>query len=703
MNGPVNALAVIGTDLYAGGQFTTAGGNAATNIAKWDGSQWSALGSGVDSAVRALAVSGLDLYAGGAFTSAGGSPANRIAKWNGSTWSGLGSGLDNPVYALAVSGTALYAGGTFTNAGGSGASCVAKWDGSLWSALGSGVWMPSPYSTLVYTLAVAGSDLYVGGQFRAAGGIWATNIARWNGSTWSAVGQGLSSSVSALTVWGSTVYAGAGDVNLPEGPTDIAAWNGSFWSRVALLGGANNGAAVLLASTSGLYAGGTFNTVDGTPAKCIAKWYGGTWSALGSGMEDQVKALAVSGSNVYAGGSFHAAGGTAASLVAKWNGSGWSALGSGISAPASSPYFGGGVYALAASGDDLYAGGYFNTAGGTLVTNIARWNGSAWSSLGWAQSGAVYALAVSGSNLYIGGIFGAADGSVPNHLARWNGSSWMPLGAGVSWNGNVTALAILGSYLYAGGNFIAAGGQPATNVARWNGSSWSAVGLGISAPSGSPYYGGAVSALAVSGNDLYAGGAFPTAGGAPATNIAKWDGTNWSALGSGVGGRYYASFNPSVYALAAAGPELYVGGSFTMAGGSPATNIAKWDGTAWSALGSGTGDYYPWVNALAVSGPCLYAGGGFTTAGGKPAASIAQAIAIAGDWLQIHGGFPGPATNTLQYVGVPNAQYLVRFATNMTSSPWFDLATNTVAADGRGMVLDCTATNDQRFYRISTP
>ena len=70
--------------------------------------------------VCALAVSGSDLYAGGEFTTAGGSAANRIAKWNGSAWSALGSGMggDYPyVYALAVSGSDLYAGGEFTHGG----------------------------------------------------------------------------------------------------------------------------------------------------------------------------------------------------------------------------------------------------------------------------------------------------------------------------------------------------------------------------------------------------------------------------------------------------------------------------------------------------------------------------------------------------------------------------------------------------------
>ena len=85
-------------------------------------------------------MSGTNLYAGGYFTTAGGVTANYIAKWNGSAWSALGSGMGgDPVYALAVSGTNLYAGGDFTTAGGVSANYIAKWDGSAWSALGSGM------------------------------------------------------------------------------------------------------------------------------------------------------------------------------------------------------------------------------------------------------------------------------------------------------------------------------------------------------------------------------------------------------------------------------------------------------------------------------------------------------------------------------------------------------------------------------------
>ena len=130
MNGTVYVLAVSGSDLYAGGNFTMAGGSEAHDIAKWNGSSWAALDSRMNGPVSALTVSGSDMYAGGHFTTAGGSTANYIAKWDGSSWSALGSGMGGVSYpyvcALAVSGSDLYAGGGFTTAGGKVSAYIAR-------------------------------------------------------------------------------------------------------------------------------------------------------------------------------------------------------------------------------------------------------------------------------------------------------------------------------------------------------------------------------------------------------------------------------------------------------------------------------------------------------------------------------------------------------------------------------------------------
>ena len=149
---------------------------------------WTSVGAGVNDWVDALAVSGTNVYAGGRFSRAGGISVGYIAKWNGQTWSGLGTGLNGRVYALAASGTNLYVGGRFTTAGGIVANNIARWNGSSWSALGSGIGNPPDYFEYVYAVAVVGSNVFAGGSFSAAGSVGAHNIAMWNGNSWSPVG-----------------------------------------------------------------------------------------------------------------------------------------------------------------------------------------------------------------------------------------------------------------------------------------------------------------------------------------------------------------------------------------------------------------------------------------------------------------------------------------------------------------------------------
>lgn len=117
---------------------------------------------------------------------------------------------------------------------------------------------------------------------------------------------------------------------------------------------------------------------------------------------------------------------------------------------------------------------------------------------------------------------------------------------------------------------------------------------------------------------LYVGGDFTGMGGVANTaSIAKWNGSAWSALTT--------SLNAGVKALAMApdGTTLYVGGVFTNADGiANADAVASWSGSAWSALSTGANNT---VNSLAV-GPdgTLYAGGAFTTIGGVAIDRIAK-------------------------------------------------------------------------------
>ena len=337
---------------------------------------------------------------------------------------------------------------------------------------------------------------------------------------------------------------------------------------------------------------------------------GGSWSALGiglGGLDNMVSALAaLPNGDLFLGGSFTAAAGIAASRVARWNGSSWSTLASGCNDQVS-------ALAMLASGD-LVAGGGFTIASGVPANHIARWNGTGWSALGGGLNSTVQALAVlPNGDLVAGGSFTTAGGVAANKIARWDGSSWSAIGSGM--NSNVRAFAVLpNGDLVAGGTFTTAGGVTASLIARWNGIAWSGLGSGI----GIPGFPGSdsVNALAVLPNgDLVAGGSFTTAGGVTANRIARWNGSAWSALGGG--------FSSTVMALAVLpNGDLVAGGVFTTAGGVTVNRIARWNGSAWSALGGGLADG---CIALAVlpTGQ-LAVGGNFLTAGGNVSAYFAR-------------------------------------------------------------------------------
>ena len=232
--GNVSWLA-IGPDgvLYAAGSFTSMGGIANTNnIAKWNGSAWSALGTGVTggSGILAMAVdSQNNLYVGGTFTTMGGvANTTRIAKWNGSAWSALGTGANDAVRAIAIGpADIVYIGGDFTTANAVAALRVAVWNGTTFAALSSGM------DNSVRALAVGPNNvLYAGGDMATAGGATVVRTAYWNGSQWAPMGAGLNTTVQVLsvmpdgTVWAGGGFTSSGGVSLRS---PIARWNGSTW------------------------------------------------------------------------------------------------------------------------------------------------------------------------------------------------------------------------------------------------------------------------------------------------------------------------------------------------------------------------------------------------------------------------------------------------------------------------------------------
>jgi hypothetical protein len=711
VSGSVRALATFDDDtgpaLYIGGTFSTVADIQTPSIARWDGTQWNAVGGGITGGTKRVTAmrtfddgTGPALYVGGTFTSAGGVPAANIARWDGSAWSPVGGGLTgyaHEVLTLEVfddgTGSALYAGGRFALAGGQPALALARWNGSQWSIVG-GAFSPVPVLPAIYALLVhddgVAPALYVAGTFHTVAGNPIANIARWDGRSWSALGQGIgrhpNSSVHSLASFddgastGRQLYAAGAFLSASEvSALNIARWDGTKWTDVG--GGLSGAEGTVWSDGAGmsmvpwqanekspplLYVAGCFTRAGEVQVGSIARWDGAAWSDARLGVRGDpggswhdspawihaLLSVTVSGSgSLIAGGSFAIAGDTGAASVASWDGSQWSPLAEGQG-------FVGVINDMTVMNVDgsqqVVAGGNFHAAGTTPASNVARWDGSKWHDLGLGISSPepygdlLKVNCVAQTNeygrdvLYVGGIFSVA-GEVPAlNVARWDGSDWSALGEGISGNpfsregpGIVRALLPLNGDLYAGGHFTHAGGIPAASVARWDGLKWSPMGAGIS---------GTVGTLAALPDDrggytLFSGGYFwsPTT-----SHLARWDGDSWTTFGD-VDAQVYDSL---VFdAGAGDGPALYIGGAFSFAGGVACPHVARWNGSNWSAVGSGIdGSVYELAIQESASGPTLYISGTFQSAGGHAVKNIARFED--GEWAPLDEGLTSSAEDT---------------------------------------------------------
>lgn len=294
-DGAVNAVVAGGPEVWAGGTFRSMAGVDSPALARRDGEGWRACpnpfvevhalalagdrliaagdsgrvasysrGSGSWSELHglraergpilALAVRGSEVYAGGGITFAAGARATYLARWNGS-WSPLGE-LDGIVRALAFCGDELYVGGSFVRG-------IRRWSSvtGSWSELGSGVaHIDGPAE--VSAIAVRGSQVFVGGRFTTAGGVGALHVGRWDAAVgaWHVLGEGTAEPVTALACHGADVYA--------AGPFGVAVWSGGVWSPVA----ASAGVSALASGPGGVWAAGTFASIDGLPSAGLGLW-----------------------------------------------------------------------------------------------------------------------------------------------------------------------------------------------------------------------------------------------------------------------------------------------------------------------------------------------------------------------------------------------------------------------------------------------
>ena len=437
---------------------------------------------------------------------------------------------------------------------------AARFDGTHWQRMGFGI-----VGTGVTAFAEFQGELIAGGLFWKAGGKVVENIASWNGAQWNLLGSGLDS-----TVWALVEYKGE------------------------------------------LYAGGEFETAGGQPAKHIARWDGTQWRPVGAGfdgpLDPYVRALVVGPDDrLYASGEFTSAGSVTAHNIAAWDGTSWSPVGAGFPGPLNAE-----VSALEWYQGELYAGSNFDLVpGGSNMEKIAVWDGTSWSAAAVITDhfalAQVYALKTFGTDLYAGGFFINVDG-IPfeqaKRFARFDGTQWSYAGGVVedAFDGTIHALTVHAGKLVAGGKFFMAGmdfapGQavPTDSVAAFDGAGWESVGTGLG------FDGSVEKALFWNGDIVVTGGQYRSAGSEKMSGPAVFDGTDWVGLGD------FSQFSGGVDALIVFEGDLVVAGEFTSINGNPFGNVARFDGTQWTAIGSDP--LCCGVSALAVYQGQLYAGG----------------------------------------------------------------------------------------------
>jgi len=300
---------------------------------------WAKIGNVWDKVSASIALSGDvnclaeakdgTVYAGGNFTNNG---LNRIAKWDGTSWTPLGSGLNNIVHDISISPEGyVYVVGSFTTAGGIGAGRFARWDPTLGTWGNFGDLSATGYAVL----AAKNGSIYVGGDFLSVSGVVSNFVARYDGSSWKTVGSmsGLNNTVRTLieNLDGTYIYAG-GDFTDARG----AALN-TYMHVVAIdtttnlfstMGGGVSGASAsvykLCVGLDGtVYAGGTFTLNSaGDSTLRIAEWRGGElWNQLGAGVDNLVREITCDKNGVvYLAGSFRNSGSKRLSNIAKYVG-----------------------------------------------------------------------------------------------------------------------------------------------------------------------------------------------------------------------------------------------------------------------------------------------------------------------------------------------------------------------------------------------
>jgi len=313
-----------------------------------------------------------------------------------------------------------------------------------------------------------GSDLFATGFFHSLCGTSCNYVARFDGTSWHAAGNGFPHAGHHLKNIDNDLYGVAYQPNVDS--NWVYKWDGNNFNKFGV-GVYLTTAVPGFSQTANLYniikynneivACGEFDRVGSKQISGIMKWNGAEWDSLGSGLSGSINGTApvmyphdmcVYGNDLIVAGNFSTAGGQTVNGIARWDGSNWYPLGSGFNST---------VYSVCVYNGVLYAGGDFTFSGNIPLHFIAAWNGTTWQSTGFSlyyQSplnySFIHTMKVINGKLVIGGGFDRAlSGSTLlqcTGIASYDGISVDSLSGGLPGK-EVEAIALYNGLLYAGG------------------------------------------------------------------------------------------------------------------------------------------------------------------------------------------------------------------------------------------------------------
>lgn len=625
--------------LYVAGILKYCGSDTTNNIAQWDGTRWSRLGSGLRGKVNALAVDSLgNLYASAALDTTGNQLGRGVSKWDGKEWISLGGRTNGNVLCLVFDAEKgiLYAGGDFDTICGIDASGIAQWNGTAWE----------PFDTVPYAANISVTALELGPEgvlYAGMGGV----VWKWDGSNW--------------------VALGAGTFHFPE-----KAWDYNYDEITGIAFNKHNGRLYATGMDSFDSSSSDVNITGRYYIGYALQWDGTSWSRIGTcngksklypskGRKTSCLTLDHSG-NLYISGSFSTSNGCCMDYsskfnIIKWDGNKFTNIDASSARDIQTMY--------TDHNDRLFIGGFIHNLDTTIAKGVAEYRDGRYISFGKSRSGIpISDLAFDNkgvlwaNRLYM--VRGSTDYS--DRTSRFDGSVWREDEiTPIVKNGMVVFLKdTIGSGIYnllyrikafaegKDGELYAGGYFDSVNALRkWDGKEWTLI-------TGIPKYGQVYSLAFDNDNNLYVGGQ---------GLMEIWDGKKMITVSTDISNegitllRYdnvrgimycvKSSNNSSVRfsrvciceydSIRPVSPlikgyiqamvcddegNLYIGGTFDSIGMIECNNIARWDGEVWSDMGSGTDRQYidmddnQGVFGLALRDTILYVGGVFLRAGG---------------------------------------------------------------------------------------